>query len=66
MRCLCVCVICVSVYLVLQNEVSDDYVQSRVAAVQDIESTIAELATMYQRLAILVKQQEEQAVRFGL
>ncbi len=46
-----------------QDQGGEQYVANRAAAVQDIESTIQELATMYQRLAILVKQQEEQAVR---
>lgn len=42
----------------------NEYLESRVKAVQDIESTIQELSQMYGRLATIVKEQEEAAVRY--
>lgn len=42
---------------------TSDYLESRTEAVQKIESTQQELATMYQRLATLVAVQNEMTLR---
>ena len=42
---------------------TSDYLESRTEAVQKIESTLQELATMYQRLATLVAVQNEMTLR---
>src|SRR5206468_3515445 len=41
----------------------DEYLASRAAAVESIESTIVELSTMYKQLVTLVQSQEEVTVR---
>uniref|UniRef100_S4RQX9 Syntaxin-5 n=1 Tax=Petromyzon marinus TaxID=7757 RepID=S4RQX9_PETMA len=41
----------------------DSYIQSRADAMQNIESTIVELGTIFQQLAHMVKEQEEQIQR---
>ena len=51
-------------YEMMVEDNTDSYLASRVDAVQDIERTITELSTMYQRPAFMVKAQEEQAVRY--
>ena len=43
----------------------DEYIQSRASAMENIESTIVELGSIFQELAHMVKEQEEQIERFG-
>ena len=50
--------------LMKEENDSEQYLASRVEAVQGIERTIQELSTMYQRVAIMVSQQEEQTLRY--
>ena len=45
-------------------EVNDEYVKSRASAMESIESTIVELGGIFQQLAHLVSEQEEQIKRF--
>ena len=42
----------------------DSYMQSRAEALQNVESTIHELGTIFNQLATLVSQQGEIAIRF--
>lgn len=42
----------------------DEYIQSRASAMENIESTIVELGSIFQELAHMVKEQEEQIERF--
>lgn len=44
-------------------EQQDEYIQSRASAMENIESTIVELGTIFQELAHMVKEQEEQIER---
>ena len=46
-------------------EQNDDYVKSRANAMESIESTIVELGGIFQQLAHLVSEQEEQIKRYG-
>lgn len=41
----------------------DDYINARATAMENIESTIVELGTIFQELAHMVKEQEEQIQR---
>ena len=41
----------------------DEYIQSRASAMENIESTIVELGSIFQELAHMVKEQEEQIER---
>lgn len=43
----------------------DTYMQSRAEALQNVESTIHELGTIFNQLATLVSQQGEIAIRFS-
>ena len=43
----------------------DEYIQSRASAMENIESTIVELGSIFQELAHMVKEQEEQIERFA-
>lgn len=47
------------VYTCLQ----DDYINARATAMENIESTIVELGSIFQELAHMVKEQEEQIQR---
>lgn len=44
----------------------DSYMQSRAEALQNVESTIHELGSIFNQLATLVSQQGEIAIRFSL
>ena len=44
--------------------VQDSYMQSRAEALQNVESTIHELSSIFNQLATLVSQQGEVAIRF--
>lgn len=60
MTCVCVCVPKMS----LENDapavvLQDSYIQSRADTMQNIESTIVELGSIFQQLAHMVKEQEE-------
>ena len=46
-----------------EQSTSNEYLASRASAVESIESTLSELASMYTRLTSLVSQQEEVIVR---
>lgn len=45
--------------LIALSPLKDSYIQSRADAMQNIESTIVELGSIFQQLAHMVKEQEE-------
>jgi syntaxin 5 len=45
------------------NIIQDTYIKSRATAMESIESTIVELGGIFQQLAHMVKEQEEQVER---
>jgi len=47
-------------------EEADEYVQSRATAMESIETTIVELGGIFQQLAHLVSEQEEQIKRYDI
>ena len=42
----------------------DAYIQERADAMENIHSTIVELGTIFRQLAEMVKEQEEQVIRY--
>jgi syntaxin 5 len=44
-------------------EQQDEYIRERAATMESIESTIVELGGIFQQLASMVKEQEEQVLR---
>ena len=44
----------------------ENYTQSRAVALQNVESTITELSTMFTNLATMITHQGELAIRFAL
>ena len=42
----------------------DTYIQERADAMQNIEQTIVELGGIFKQLAVMVKEQEEQVMRY--
>jgi len=49
--------------LLMQRDMTDDFLYSRANAMQNIESTIVELGGIFQQLAHMIKEQEEVMVR---
>ncbi len=50
--------------MALMTDQTDDYLQSRADAMQNIESTIVELGGIFQQLAHMIKEQEEIMVSY--
>lgn len=48
----------------LFSSLQDSYIQSRADTMQNIESTIVELGSIFQQLAHMVKEQEETIQRY--
>lgn len=59
------CYFCTCSNLIIMSYCQDEYIQSRASAMENIESTIVELGSIFQELAHMVKEQEEQIERFG-
>lgn len=57
---------CVNSALMLAVPWQDSYIQSRADTMQNIESTIVELGSIFQQLAHMVKEQEETIQRWEM